>query len=280
MRKYLRFLDADQVGGLRHGGRYGDWLALEAPTGLELIGTAYLARSAALFAGIARLLGHDEDADDVRSARGPSARGLPPSVRDGAAARPRRPRRATPSRSGSTSCRAATVGRRGPPREPDPGGRRPSPDRVPGHGARPGGPVRPRTPRAGHAARPPGHVSRLGLRGPPGRDDDLGALERLDAGARVRRPVDELAQPRGLRHRRRLAARAPGRACAPGRPAIGRCWSAPDRQQVSSLRKRRTSRRTASTRSSGLPSEKRLEITSRCRPTRSPMSSFRAQGAR
>ncbi len=63
MRRFVRFLEADQVGGLRHGGRYGDWLALETPTGLELIGTAYLTRSAALFARMARMLGNDEDAD-------------------------------------------------------------------------------------------------------------------------------------------------------------------------------------------------------------------------
>ena len=65
MRRFLRFLEADHIGGLRHGGRYGDWLALEGPTSLELIGTAYLARSAALFVRMARLLGHDGDADEV-----------------------------------------------------------------------------------------------------------------------------------------------------------------------------------------------------------------------
>jgi alpha-L-rhamnosidase len=62
MMRYLRFLEADATGGLRHGGRYGDWLALEAPTSMELIGTAYLAQSAALFARMAGLLGHDGDA--------------------------------------------------------------------------------------------------------------------------------------------------------------------------------------------------------------------------
>src|SRR5258708_5892200 len=49
MARYVRFLAADNVAGIRHGGRYGDWLALERPTSLELIGTAYVARSAALF---------------------------------------------------------------------------------------------------------------------------------------------------------------------------------------------------------------------------------------
>ena len=65
MARYIRFLDADNVGGLRHGGRYGDWLALEAPASLLLVGTAYLARSAAIFVRIARLLGHDDDADEA-----------------------------------------------------------------------------------------------------------------------------------------------------------------------------------------------------------------------
>ncbi len=62
MARYLRFLDADQTAGIRHGGRYGDWLALEPRTSLELIGTAYLVRSAALFVKMARLLGRDDDA--------------------------------------------------------------------------------------------------------------------------------------------------------------------------------------------------------------------------
>jgi alpha-L-rhamnosidase len=62
MLRYLRFLEADQVGGVRHGGRYGDWLALEAATSFELIGTAYLARSAALFVRMAEMLGRHADA--------------------------------------------------------------------------------------------------------------------------------------------------------------------------------------------------------------------------
>ncbi len=63
MRRYLQFLEADQVGGLRHGGRYGDWLALEGPTSFELIGTAYLAHAAALFVRMARLLQRADDAE-------------------------------------------------------------------------------------------------------------------------------------------------------------------------------------------------------------------------
>jgi alpha-L-rhamnosidase len=65
MHRFVRFLEADQIGGVRHGGRYGDWLALEGPTSLELIGTAYLAWSAALFVRMARLLGRVGDADEI-----------------------------------------------------------------------------------------------------------------------------------------------------------------------------------------------------------------------
>ncbi len=65
MRRYVRFLDADHADGIRHGGRYGDWLALEGPTSLELLGTAYLAHAARSFARIATLLGHDDDAAEA-----------------------------------------------------------------------------------------------------------------------------------------------------------------------------------------------------------------------
>jgi alpha-L-rhamnosidase len=65
MHRYVRFLEADHAGGIRHGGRYGDWLGLE-PTSLELIGTAYLARSAAVFVRMARLLGRTADADAMK----------------------------------------------------------------------------------------------------------------------------------------------------------------------------------------------------------------------
>jgi alpha-L-rhamnosidase len=61
MLRYVRFLEADQTGGIRHGGRYGDWLALEGPTSLQLIGTAYLAQTARLVATAAGLLGHSDD---------------------------------------------------------------------------------------------------------------------------------------------------------------------------------------------------------------------------
>ena len=220
MLRYLRFLEADHVGGVRHGGRYGDWLALEDPTSLELIGTAYLAHSAALFVRMARLLGRDRDADDIARlavrARAAFRRGfttapgvlgretqtgyalalgfdlLPPRARPTAADRLARPHR---------------------------GCRRPPADRVPGYRAGPARSVRQRPSRTGHATRPPGHVPELGLRGPPGRDDDLGALELLDPRGRVRGPGDELAQPRGAGLRRRLAPRVP-RGARPGRARL------------------------------------------------------------
>ncbi len=62
MQRYLGFLASDHVDGVRHGGRYGDWLALEEPTSLELIGTAYLAHSAAVFGRMAALIDRREDA--------------------------------------------------------------------------------------------------------------------------------------------------------------------------------------------------------------------------
>src|SRR5262249_13088642 len=62
MRAYLRFLEADQVGGIRHGGRYADWLALEGPPDLEPVGPADLARPPALFGRMARVHGRDADA--------------------------------------------------------------------------------------------------------------------------------------------------------------------------------------------------------------------------
>ena len=115
------------------------------PTSLELIGTAYLARRPPqLFVRMARLLGRDADAEAMAGSR--HERRPPSGV--GSPLRParstKRPRRAMPSRSGSTSCRAGPAHGRRPPGEPDRGGRRPSPDRVPGHGTRPACAVRPR----------------------------------------------------------------------------------------------------------------------------------------
>jgi alpha-L-rhamnosidase len=65
MRRYVRFLAADHADGIRHGGRYGDWLALEGPTSMELLGTAYLAHAARSFARIAHLLARDDDGADA-----------------------------------------------------------------------------------------------------------------------------------------------------------------------------------------------------------------------
>jgi alpha-L-rhamnosidase len=75
MRRYMAYLEADQTGGYRFGGRYGDWVSLGAPTDKMFIGTAYLAYVAHLFARIARVLGKSDDeqralklADEVRGA--------------------------------------------------------------------------------------------------------------------------------------------------------------------------------------------------------------------
>jgi alpha-L-rhamnosidase len=75
MRRYMAFLEADQTGGLRFGGRYGDWVSLGAPTDKLFIGTAYLVYVADLFARISAVLGKSGDeqrsrqlADEVRRA--------------------------------------------------------------------------------------------------------------------------------------------------------------------------------------------------------------------
>jgi alpha-L-rhamnosidase len=62
MRRYVAFLEADQTAGLRFAGRYGDWVAAGARTDKVLIGTAYLAHIADLFARIADTLGRQADA--------------------------------------------------------------------------------------------------------------------------------------------------------------------------------------------------------------------------
>ena len=60
MCRYMAYLEAEQTGGLRFGGRYGDWVSLGAPTDKLFIGTAYLAYVADLFARIAGVLGKSE----------------------------------------------------------------------------------------------------------------------------------------------------------------------------------------------------------------------------
>jgi alpha-L-rhamnosidase len=62
LERHLAFLAADSSGGLRFAGRYGEWVPLEAPTPSQLVGTAYLARSAQLTARIAATLGRADDA--------------------------------------------------------------------------------------------------------------------------------------------------------------------------------------------------------------------------
>ena len=75
MSRYMAYLEGDQTGGLRFGGRYGDWVSLGAPTDKLFIGTAYLAYVSDLFARIAGVLGKTKDeqhsrqlADKVRKA--------------------------------------------------------------------------------------------------------------------------------------------------------------------------------------------------------------------
>ncbi len=62
MRRYLLYLEADHTSGLRQAGRYGDWVSIGDRTPKDLIGTAYLARTADVFVQIARTLGNDADA--------------------------------------------------------------------------------------------------------------------------------------------------------------------------------------------------------------------------
>jgi alpha-L-rhamnosidase len=61
MRRYMSYLEEDQTDGLRFAGRYGDWVSLGASTDKLLIGTAYLAYAADVFARIAGVLGKAED---------------------------------------------------------------------------------------------------------------------------------------------------------------------------------------------------------------------------
>jgi alpha-L-rhamnosidase len=67
MRRYMRFLEADQTHGYRFGGRYGDWVSLGAHTDKTFIGTAYLAYVADLFTRSASVLGQSEDAQHYRA---------------------------------------------------------------------------------------------------------------------------------------------------------------------------------------------------------------------
>jgi alpha-L-rhamnosidase len=63
MRRFLLYLEADHTDGVRRAGRYGDWVSLGARTPKDVIGTAYLARTADTFSRIARVVDRDADAD-------------------------------------------------------------------------------------------------------------------------------------------------------------------------------------------------------------------------
>ena len=261
MRRFVRFLEADQVDGLRHGGRYGDWLALETPTGLELIGTAYLARSSAIFAGMARLLGNDEDADESARLGRPRPGGVPTSVpRPGALARgdpdrlrPRpRVRAAAPAARSAAAARLAALVQ--------------AADDHLLTGFLGTGLVL-------HALSDHGHhelatrVVRQDTYPGWGYEVRQGATtiwERWNSWTperRVRRPVDELVQPRRAGLGRRLAARATSRVSRPERPATGRCSSDLGPAAGHRWAERRMSRPMATIRSNGRPIRRRLEIT-------------------
>jgi alpha-L-rhamnosidase len=60
MRRYLAYLRANSTGYVRSAGRYGDWLSLEGPTPMDVIGTAFFAHSAHLLGMIAGVLGDDD----------------------------------------------------------------------------------------------------------------------------------------------------------------------------------------------------------------------------
>ncbi|HET7572045.1 MAG TPA: family 78 glycoside hydrolase catalytic domain [Gaiellaceae bacterium] len=62
MRRFMEYLERDSTGWIRDAGRYGDWVALGPHTPKDLIGTAYVAATAATLAEIAATLGEDEDA--------------------------------------------------------------------------------------------------------------------------------------------------------------------------------------------------------------------------
>lgn len=65
---WMRFQEATSRDGVRPPTVYGDWLALDAvkpehaPVPSDFVGTAYFARTCAIMARVARLLGHEEDA--------------------------------------------------------------------------------------------------------------------------------------------------------------------------------------------------------------------------
>ena len=278
MRRYLRFLEADHVGGIRHGGRYGDWLALEGPTSLELIGTAYLARRGRLLRGDGSTPGSRRRRRRHRPARLHRPGRLPTAVHHAIRhARGTRPRRAMPSRSGSDCCRRAR--------------RRAAADRLAALIEAADGHLLTGflgTALVLHALSDHGHhelatrVVRQDTYPGWGFEVRQGATtiwERwdcMDAGARVRRSVDELVQPCGAGLGGRVAPRGPRGPRPRGArlPDDARSTSAGRRDRSSSGRP--TSRPMAATRSSGWRMPGGSRSRSRCRPTRSPTSSCRA----
>jgi alpha-L-rhamnosidase len=60
--RYIEYLQRNSEGFIRPAAGYGDWLSVECMTPLDLIATAYFARSCDLMSKIARVVGKDADA--------------------------------------------------------------------------------------------------------------------------------------------------------------------------------------------------------------------------
>ena len=237
MCRYVAFLrDRDSHGLIRRHalhaawGGFGDWLALDGGspgtggrdggTAKDLIGTAYFARCCALLAEMSDAIGRDaaewrQLGDDVAAAfrrefateGGRLASHTQTAYLLGARVRPAR--RGAASWGGRVPARPAQAARL----EAGDGLRRHALAAADAHAVRPRGQGVP-----GAAER---HVSRLALHGLPRRDDDVGALEQLDADRRLRACRDELVQPLRLRRGRAVAVRDGGRPVA-GRAGLPR----------------------------------------------------------
>ena len=232
MERYLAYLvrhNPDLLWRSRRHNDYGDWLSVGADTPREVLATAYLAYDAALMARIARVLGRaDREAHyealhrDVVAAFNREYVGEDGFIEgdtqtvyllalhmDLVARRVAR-------------ARGRAAGRRHPGSRLAPHHwlrrRRPA---VPG--ADRGRLRRRRIPAAAQR-----DVPLLGLLDPPRRDDHLGALGRLDRGARLPDPTHELLQPLLARLGRPVALRVRGRHPArPRAPATSTCSSPP-----------------------------------------------------
>ena len=211
MERYLAYLERhnpDLLWTERRGNDYGDWLAVGEETPRHVLATAYWAYDAKLMAEMARALGRADRAEHYEALRARIVAAFNAAyVGDDALIE------------GDTQTAYLLALHM---------------DLLPGRAARAGGgaaggePRAPRLPphdrlRRRRAAvpdaerdglqrrRPPAaaqrHVPVLGLLDPPRRDDDLGALGRLDRHPRLPDPEDELVQPLLARLRRPVALR-------------------------------------------------------------------------